>query len=270
MSRRFAHLRWLLATAAVVPLVLILFAGCAMLSHQPQTPARKVSYKDLNDPKIPGERYYLLVFGSETFPKVPRFTHSWITFVRVPADGSPPEHNSISWMPSTLFIKTFHPLVEPGVNLTLHESIEMALHYHECVSMWGPYEIPAGLYRKFMIQKQFLESGAIGYQCIDTFGEAGLTGDGSNCIHAISDGDVLFRRQAYPLTYFGDSASLNILRKMAERGAILDVKTTHDEVIPSLKIDQYPIKRREYSAPLIPGPLRFGPFARPGPGDPGP
>src|SRR5262245_17313506 len=131
MSRLIAHHRTILLTTAVVPLVLSLFAGCAMVSHQPHTPARKVSYKDLNDPSVPGERYYLLVFGSETFPKVPRFTHSWITFVRVPADDSPPEHHSISWMPSTLCIKTFRPTVEPGVNLTLHESIEMALHYHE-------------------------------------------------------------------------------------------------------------------------------------------
>ena len=270
MSELFAHRRRILQAAAVVPFVVVLFAGCAIVSHQPQTPARKVSYKDLNNPPVPGERYYLLVFGSETFPKIPRFTHSWITFIRVPADGSPLEHHSISWMPSTLFIKTFRPTVEPGVNLTLHESIEMALHYHERISMWGPYEIPPGLYRKFMIQKQFLESGEIGYQCIDTYGEAGWTGDGSNCIHAISDADVMFARQAYPLTYFGDSASLNILRKMAERGAIIDVKTTHDFVLPALKIDQYPITRREYTPPLIPGPLRFGPFVRPGPGDPGP
>jgi hypothetical protein len=257
-------------TAAAVPLVLSLFAGCAYVSHQPHTPARKVSYKELNEPAVPGERYYLLIFGSETFPKVPRFTHSWITFIRVPADGTATEHYSISWMPSTLFIKTFRPTIEPGVNLTLHESIEMALHYHERISMWGPYEIPPGLYRKFMIQKRFLESGEIGYQCIDTVGEAGWTGDGSNCIHAISDGDVMFTRQAYPLTYFGDTASLNILRKMAERGAIPDVKATHDEVLPSLKIDDYPIVRREYSPPLIPGPLRFGPFTQPRPGDPGP
>ena len=37
------------------------------------------------DPAPAGERYYLLVFGAQTTPMVPRFTHTWVTFVRVPA-----------------------------------------------------------------------------------------------------------------------------------------------------------------------------------------
>ncbi len=252
----------------------IVSSGCAFLAHQPQTPARQVSYKQLNDPVPAGDRYFLLVFGSQTTPKVPRFTHSWVTFVKVPAPvpGSPIaiEQHSISWMPATLCIRTFYPCVEAGVNLTLHDSIKMALGYHECVTMWGPYEIPSGLFNKLMIQKRFMESGTVGYQCIDTVGESGLTGDGSNCIHAISDADTLFRRQAYPLTYFGNSASLNILRKLVERGAIPDVKTTHDWLIPQLGLNQYEICRREYSPPLIHGPLRFGPLVEAGSADPGP
>jgi hypothetical protein len=249
-------------------------AGCAMLAHQPQTPARQVSYKDLDDPAPSGDRYYLVVFGAQTVPKLPRFTHSWVTFVRVgpSAPGAPPAvtHHSISWMPATLFIRTFRPVVEPGVNLDLHASIRMAQGYNERVSMWGPYEIPSGLYRKLLIQKGFMESGTVGYQCIDTVGEAGLHGNGSNCIHAISDADAIFTRQAYPLAYFGDAASQNILRMMVERGAVPDVNVTHDWLIPLLGLDQYEIVRREYSPPLIHGPIRFGPLVVPGPGVPGP
>lgn len=255
-------------------LLAVVVSGCAFIAHQPQTPARTVGYKDLNDPVPTGDRYFLLVFGSQTTPKVPRFTHSWVTFVRVPAPipGEPfrIEQHSISWMPATLCIRTLYPCVETGVNLSLHDSVRMAMGYHERVTLWGPYEIQSGLYHKLMLQKQFVESGAIGYQCIDTVGEAGLTGDGSNCIHAISDADVLFRRQAYPLTYFGDSASLNILRKLVERGAVTGVNVTHDWLIPLLGLDQYPICRREYTPPLIRGPLRFGPLMEAGPGDPGP
>jgi hypothetical protein len=244
-----------------IALLAVALSGCAFIAHQPQTPARSVGYRRLNDPESV-DRYYLLVFGSQTTPKVPRFTHSWVTFVRVSPDGKIEQH-SISWMPATLWIRTFYPCVEPGVNLTLNQSIEMALGYCEKVSMWGPYEIPSGLFNKLMMQKQFMESGTIGYQCIDTVGEAGLTGDGSNCIHAISDADSLFTRQAYPLTFFGNSASLNILHKLVERGAVPDVKTTHDWLIPSLGIDQHPICRREYKPPIIHGPLRFGPYAEP-------
>jgi hypothetical protein len=58
---------------------------------------------------------------------------------------------------------------------------------------------------------------------------------------------------------------------LVERGAIQDVQTTHDWLIPRLGLDQYEVVRREYSPPLLPGPLRFGPFViAPGPGDPGP
>ena len=249
---------WIL-TRTVVPLAALMagLTGCAQFAVPTDTPARNVSYIDLNDPAPPGERYYLLVFGSQTTPKVPRFTHTWITFVRVQGDGCELEQHTISWMPATLFIKTFQPFVEPGVNLTLIESIEMARSYGERVSLWGPYEIPPGLYRKLLLQKQYIESGAIGYQCIDTIGEAGWHGTGSNCIHAISDADSMFARQAYPLSYFGETASLNILRQLVLRKAIPDVVTTHDWLIPKLGLDQYPIERREYTPPPFPERFRL-------------
>jgi hypothetical protein len=236
--------------------------GCAYFSAQPDTPARQVHFAQLNYPGPPGERYYLLVFGAQSTPKIPRFTHTWVTAVRVApaAPGCPPavEHHSISWMPATLFIRTYWPCVEPGVNLTLHESIDMALGYGERVSLWGPYEMPPGLYRKVLMQKAFVESGAIGYQCIDTYGEAGAKGNGSDCIHAISDADSMFSRQEYPLAYFGDAASLNILRRLVLRGAVPDVCTTHDWLVPALGLDRYPIVRREYTPPVFPNLPRFG------------
>ena len=42
----------------------------------------------------------------------------------------------------------------------------------------GSVRDPSGLFNKLLIQKQFMESGSIGYQCIDTVGESGMTGDG--------------------------------------------------------------------------------------------
>jgi hypothetical protein len=246
-----------------------LSSGCAFFARPPETPARQVNYKQLNDPCPTGDRYYLLVFGSQTVPKLPRYTHTWVTFAHMPPTSpTVVEENTISWMPAKLFINTFNPTVEPGVNLSLHDSIKMAEEYGERVSLWGPYEIPSGLYRKALIQKKFLESGAIGYQCIDTIGEA-RDGSGSNCIHAISDSDSMFNRQAYPLAFFGDSASLHILRQLAERGAVPDPYTTHDWVIAALKLEKYDIVRREYSPPLLTGPLRL-PVIQASPDDPGP
>jgi hypothetical protein len=241
----------------------LIVSGCAYFATTPDSPARKVHFRDLNQP-AGGDRHYLLVFGAQTVPKLPRFTHTWVTFVRVgpPVPGRAPdvEHQSISWMPATLEIQPWRYTIEPGVNLDLDTSVRMALDHDERVSLWGPYEVPPGLYRKFLIQKSFVESGAIGYQCIDTVGEAARTGRGSNCIHAISDADSLFGRQAYPLTYFGDAASLHILRLLVARGAVPDPDTTHDWLIPVLHLDQHPIVRREYAPPLFPNLPRFGPM----------
>ncbi|HKB02141.1 MAG TPA: hypothetical protein VKD90_07975 [Gemmataceae bacterium] len=64
-------------------------------------------------------------------------------------------------------------------------------------------------------------------------------------------------RQAYPLAFFGDSASLHILRRLVARGAIPDVGTTHDWLIPVLQLDRYPIVHREYTPPRFPNLPRF-------------
>jgi hypothetical protein len=243
--------------------MVVLASGCAEFARTPDTPARHVRFQELNQPDSPGERYYLLVFGAQSVPMLPRYTHTWVTFVRVPpAEPSRPpavESHSISWMPATLEIQPWRPTIEPGVNLSLDASVRMVLDHDERVSLWGPFEVPVGVYRKMMIQKSFVESGAIGYQCIDTVGEAARTGKGSNCIHAISDADALFRRQAYPLAYFGDAASEHILRQIVLRGAIADPYTTHDWLIPALGLDRYPITRREYTPPLFPDLPRFAP-----------
>jgi hypothetical protein len=254
-------------------IVAITLSGCALIARQPYSPAREINYKQLNDPEPTGDRYYLLVFGSQSFPKVPKYTHTWVTFIRVPAAApgcvAAMEQFSISWMPASLNIRTFRPLVEPGVNLSMRESIKVAEDTDQRISLWGPYEIPAGLYRKLLVQKEFIDSGAIGYQCIDTIGEAAFSGDGSNCIHAISDADSLFRRQAYPLAFFGDTASLHILRQLAERKAIPNPEVTHDWLLTALNLDKHDIVLREYAPPLMRGPIRF-PLLQAGPGDPGP
>jgi hypothetical protein len=238
--------------------LVLLSCGCAYFARTPDTPARHVHVQDLHQPESPGDRYYLLVFGSQTTPKLPRYTHTWVTFVRA-RPGATIEPHSISWMPATLDIHPWDFTIEPGVNLDLDASVRMALGNDERVSLWGPYEIAPGLYRKLMIQKGFVESGAIGYQCIDTVGEAGETGKGSNCVHAISDADSRFRRQAYPLAYFGDAASEHILRLLVLRGAVPDPETTHDWLIPSLGLDRHPITRWEYTPPLFPNLPRFAP-----------
>ncbi|VTU00605.1 Uncharacterized protein OS=Planctomyces brasiliensis (strain ATCC 49424 / DSM 5305 / JCM 21570 / NBRC 103401 / IFAM 1448) GN=Plabr_4392 PE=4 SV=1 [Gemmataceae bacterium] len=241
--------------AAAVALVLALAgSGCATFAKKPPTPADDLTPAQLlATPAPPNERYFILVFGSQSRPKVPKYTHSWATVVKVtdlgPGVAPAIEQSTISWMPATLDIRPNNFRVEPGVNLDLHTSIREMLKHDERVAMWGPFEIWHGAYQRFMTQKAFIDSGAIGYQCIDSLGEAARTGNGSDCIHAITDMDPFYSRSRYPLSFFGIGASRHAVRQILSRGAVIDPDRTHDCLIPLLGLDQYPIERVEYRGP---------------------
>lgn len=233
---------WLLVWLPVV------LGGCAT-PVRPPTPASEIRFQDLDvEPPPPGERYYLLVFASQTTPVVPRKTHSWATVVRVSGcqSGESPqiEEQSISWMPATMEIHPWRFRVEPGVNLDLRQSLNNALLNRERISLWGPYELRPGAYRKFLLQREFMLSGQVGYQCVDSVGEASKKGNGCDCIHAITDLDALFDRKEYPLSKFGDAASQHIAKQIVDRGAIINPAQIHDWLIPVLGLDRYNIVRR--------------------------
>jgi hypothetical protein len=231
-------------------------SGCAALATKPPTPADDISPRQAAAiTAAPGERYFILLFGSQTCPKHPKYTHSWATVVKATGcegPGAPTvEQSTISWLPATLDIRVWSLCVEPGVNLSLDFTIQEMLRNGERVSMWGPYEIrPGGAYR-FQVQKAFMESGRVGYQCIDTIGEA-AHGTGCDCIHAITDMDPLFDRARYPLSYFGDAATLNIVNRIQTRPVIINPEADHSWLLPLLGLDKYPIVRRYYSGPSVP------------------
>ncbi len=231
--------------------------GCAATAVRPPSPATALRAEDfLATPPPPNEHYYLLLFGSQSTPRLARYTHSWGTVVKatcVPGLAEPElEVHTISWMPATLDI---HPLsfhVEPGVNLTMKRTIEYALCTKERVSLWGPYEIWHGMYHRFVTQESFLASGRIGYQCIDTVGEAARNGSGSDCIHAMTDIDPFFDRQEYPLTRFGEAATRHVVGQIMTRPIVINPPCTHDWLIGRLGLDQYPIVRRTYRGRVVP------------------
>ena len=96
------------------------------------------------------------------------------------------------------------------------------------------------------MQKEYLESGAIGYQCIDDVGEAARKGNGCDCIHAITDQDPLFSRGRYPLRRFGNTASEFIVKEVWRRGLLIQPEQTHDWLNAVLGLDRYPIEHRRY------------------------
>ena len=67
-----------------------------LVMRRPQSPALTVTQAELGAEPVPaGERYYLLLFGSESVPKRAVLTHTWATLVRAPA-GGPIEAHTIS------------------------------------------------------------------------------------------------------------------------------------------------------------------------------
>lgn len=243
-------------TSIAVAVCCMAGVGCASLVKKPPTPADDISPRDAAAMTAPpGERYYLLVFGSQSTPKRAKYTHTWATVVRATGCDGPGEpaieEQTISWMPATLDIRPLARRTETGVNLGLHFTIEEMLRHDERVSVWGPYEIRPGLHHRFLVQKQFLESGQVGYQCIDSFGEAARTGNGCDCIHAVSDMDPQFSRTRYPLSYNGVAASRHIVQQLHERPTIIGPTADHSWLLPALGLDKYPLARQAYRGRVV-------------------
>src|SRR5947209_7255130 len=98
LSRHFMRPSWLAIVLAAAP------CGCAANAIRPPTPAANVTVEDLErDAAPPNDRYYLLIFGSQSQPLRPKYTHSWATAVRVtdqgPGQAPLVEASTISWMP---------------------------------------------------------------------------------------------------------------------------------------------------------------------------
>jgi hypothetical protein len=234
---------------AIVWVFLMGLSGCASTAVRPPSPAREMSLEETLEGGTPNDRYYIMVFGSQQAVRVPRFTHTWVTMVKVTSTpGCAPtiEERTISWFPASLVVRPFARDVEPGVNLGLHETIVEIEKHHEYVSMWGPFETWHGLWKRFVTQEQFLETGALAYQCSDSFGEAAREGNGCNCFHAVTDMDPLYDRRQYPLMFFGNAASNNIVRQISERPLLIHPGETHDWLIGALGLETHSIVRRSY------------------------
>jgi hypothetical protein len=95
-----------------------------------------------------------------------------------------------------------------------------------------------------------MDSGAVGYQCIDKSGEAGRTGDGCDCIHAITDMDPVYDRHRYPLKINGEAASLEIVQQLARRGTLVEGPKEQEWLRVRLGLDCDGIVQRHYCGPV--------------------
>lgn len=146
---------------------------------------------NLPQPVRGDDRYYLLLFGTQTEPVAIRFTHTFALFVkatgdRANLDGLSLETQTISWMPSSLSIRVLSSIPEPGVNLSLKDSLDWGDSVRAHTTMYGPYEVKRELYDMAARQVSKLSDGSMQYLCNDRrFRGAGAT----NCIHAVADLD---------------------------------------------------------------------------------
>lgn len=228
-------------------LCLVGTTGCAAFAVRPPTPAKDLADAWMSETR-PGERFYITLFGSQSTPRIPRRTHSWATVLRVidQEDGKPPrvESHTISWLPASFRLRTWSMHPELGVNVGLKETLDYVLAEGEHVTQWGPYECRPNLYYRFLVQKEFLESGRVGYQLIDTVGEAARKGNGCDCIHAMTDMDPKFSRNHYPLIRYGESGTRFVVRELRRRDVLIDPGQTHAWLNACLGLDAYPTIRR--------------------------
>lgn len=203
----------------------LLASGCSVVAVRPPSPAAALSPAAVERQAAgaypPGDRFYVAVFGSERRAATPDRCHTWATAVRV-GGGAEAERVSVSWMPATLDIDPQRLRVEPGVNLSHAGALAWAAADGQRVVGWGPYEVTPACFRRLRLQADWLESGAVAYQSLDTVGEAGRTGAGTNCIHALTDLRAEFGRLRYPLAAgYGVTAGWWVAWRLRQLGGVV-------------------------------------------------
>lgn len=193
-----------------------------------------------------GVRYYMLIFGSQTHPKIPRFTHTFCTIVRVtdalPGCAGPTiEPYTISWLPQTLKVRPYRIRPEPGYNLTLEETLNWAAQNRMDVSLWGPYAIEEDFFWRMYNEYARFERGEYLYRAVDPPRRGDVTAD---CIHAVTDIDGQDSRLTYLVLGSGDAVTRKFVRILNTRGRLLDPGADVSWLYAALGLDRYPIYPR--------------------------
>lgn len=202
------------------------------------------------------DRYYIVVFGTQSVPYRIRYTHTWATFVKTTtADGAETVAavDTISWLPATLKVRPLAVRPEVGVNLTLAQTQAVVADFGGRVSLWGPYPIDAEHYANVITRKHDLEAGAYLYR-----GMGGCTKDSfvSNCAQAYTRPvPVLGQRYLQPCPWAGEGPTGVLVERYVKAGAISD-SSTADWLLPAIGADRYPYTRRQ--------PGEWVPLLRPG------
>jgi hypothetical protein len=168
------------------------------------------------------DRYFIVPFAYQNKRNNPEFSHSFISVIRVLADGKQPSLTSgfrrgrfknrdfeaftISWLPHD-FDTNPHLCVFDGVgsrvdpkknkcpisvgrNFRLDETLKLAVNDKNAVCMWGPYEIKKEAFDLAVKRKQLLDGGTIGYRADDRLDRKDRVA--INCFHAMAGLEELY------------------------------------------------------------------------------
>ena len=266
-----------LSAAMSLIATICLLAGCA--AHPPGPAARKVDFSHYNEPlreqvtdRIRGkvmarlgegknthDRYFFIPFAYQREGNAPEFSHSFISVIRVLADGRKSkltpdlrtrsyhgrefEAFTISWLPHD-FDKNPHlcvfdgfggvifpslnkcPLSE-GKSFDLPATLKMAVGAKVAVGMWGPYEITQGGFDLGVKRLRLLETGTLKYRADDRGYRK--TKVAINCFHAMASLDELFPNGGFldtGLEMWGLNGTKQVLReyttKASNKGLLLE------------------------------------------------
>jgi hypothetical protein len=198
-------------------------------------------------PAARADTFYAVVFGSQSKPQRPKFSHSWATFVRIPGpdcgppapDAGPLEFFTISWYAATLELHPNRLLPEPGCNLELHRTFQIVLSNCENIGAWGPFQIKPELYCLAAKHAQRLNNRELQYKTIDVAHNPNRV---SNCIHALTVFVPDRRKVRIGRTNFGEVASYYVADNYED--LIICPNQVHCWIADLLGLGQYPIKWR--------------------------
>ncbi len=168
------------------------------------------------------DRYFTIPFAYQNYWNNPKFSHSFISVIRVLADGKQPSLRSgfrrgryknrnfeaftISWLPhdfdtnphlcvfdgvgSRVVPKWNKCPISAGRNFRLDETLKLAVNVKNAVGMWGPYEIKKEAFDLAVKRKELLDGGTIRYRADDRLARKDRVA--INCFHAMAGLEELY------------------------------------------------------------------------------
>src|ERR1700730_10902943 len=205
------------------------------------------------------DRYFIVPFAYQNKRDNPEFSHSFISVIRVLADGKQPSLRSgfrrgrfkgrdfeaftISWLPHDFdtnpdlcVFDGIGSRVDPkknkcptsvGRNFRLDATLKLALNVKNAVGMWGPYEIKKEAFDLAVKRKRLLDGGTIGYRADDRLSRKDRVA--INCFHAMAGLEELYPNGGFLGTGFrmwGINGTARVLieytRQVRNKGLLLE------------------------------------------------